>query len=164
MVKFKDNVPGFPGYHVTSDGKVYSMKCRFGQRPKAFLLKPRLCNNGYYRVGLYKDGIKYEWRLHRLVATVYIPNPDNLPLVCHIDNNPLNCKASNLYWGSDKDNIRDREKALQGVDRSRGLVLHSKIRREAYRLLRLYSNYKLSDIRKALNISRNVERKAKKGL
>ena len=42
MSKFKDNVPGFPGYHVTKDGEVYSMKCRSGKRPKAFKLKPRL--------------------------------------------------------------------------------------------------------------------------
>lgn len=32
MSKFKDNVPGFPGYHVTKDGDVYSMKCRSGKR------------------------------------------------------------------------------------------------------------------------------------
>lgn len=32
MSKFKDNVPGFPGYHVTKDGEVYSMKCRSGNR------------------------------------------------------------------------------------------------------------------------------------
>lgn len=80
MSKFKDNVPGFPGYHVTKDGEVYSMKCRSGKRPKAFKLKPRLSSNGYYRIGLYKDGIKYERRLNRLVAMIYIPNPDNLPL------------------------------------------------------------------------------------
>ena len=29
---FKDNVPGFPGYHVTKDGEVYSMKCRSGKK------------------------------------------------------------------------------------------------------------------------------------
>ena len=80
MSKFKDNVPGFPGYHVTKDGEVYSMKCRSGKRPKAFKLKPRLSGNGYYRIGLYKDGIKYERRLNRLVAMIYIPNPDNLDL------------------------------------------------------------------------------------
>lgn len=29
MSKFKDNIPGFPGYHVTKNGDVYSMKCRY---------------------------------------------------------------------------------------------------------------------------------------
>lgn len=106
MSKFKDNVLGFPGYHVTKDGEVYSMKCRSGKRPKAFKLKPRLSGNGYYRIGLYKDGIKYERRLNRLVAMIYIPNPDNLPLVCHRDNNPLNNKVENLYWGTYKENTQ----------------------------------------------------------
>lgn len=109
MSKFKDNIPGFPGYHVTKNGDVYSMKCKSGKRPEAFKLKPRLNGNGYYRIGLYKDGIKYERRLNRLVAMVYIPNPDNLPCVCHKDNNPLNNNVDNLYWGSVEDNIRDRE-------------------------------------------------------
>lgn len=109
MSKFKDNIPGFPGYHVTKNGDVYSMKCKSGKRPEAFKLKPRLNGNGYYRIGLYKDGIKYERRLNRLVAMVYIPNPDNLPCVCHKDNNPLNNNVDNLYWGSVEDNIRDRK-------------------------------------------------------
>lgn len=48
MSKFKDNIPGFPGYHVTKNGDVYSMKCKSGKRPEAFKLKPRLNGNGYY--------------------------------------------------------------------------------------------------------------------
>lgn len=41
MSKFKDNIPGFPGYHVTKNGDVYSMKCKSGKRPEAFKLKPK---------------------------------------------------------------------------------------------------------------------------
>lgn len=106
MSKFKDNIPGFPGYHVTKNGDVYSMKCKSGKRPEAFKLKPRLNGNGYYRIGLYKDGIKYERRLNRLVAMVYIPNPDNLPCVCHKDNNRTNNRVENLYWGTYKENTQ----------------------------------------------------------
>ena len=105
MSKFKDNIPGFPGYHVTKNGDVYSMKCKSGKRPEAFKLEPRLNGNGYYRIGLYKDGIKYERRLNRLVAMVYIPNPDNLSCVCHKDNNPLNNNVDNLYWGTQAENM-----------------------------------------------------------
>ena len=36
--------------------------------------------------------------LARIVATVYIPNPDTLPYVGYRDGNPLNCEAANLYW------------------------------------------------------------------
>lgn len=40
------------------------------------------------------------------MATVYIPNPDNKPQVCHKDNNPLNNNVGNLYWGTREDNMR----------------------------------------------------------
>lgn len=48
-----------------------------------------------------------QYYLHRLVALAYIPNPNNLPVVCHIDDNPLNNKVSNLKWGTHKDNTQD---------------------------------------------------------
>lgn len=47
----------------------------------------------------------YSFALHRLVAEVFIPNPDNKPEVMHLDNNKLNCKISNLQWGTHAENI-----------------------------------------------------------
>lgn len=164
MSKFKDNVPGFPGYHVTKDGDVYSMKCRSGKRPEAFKLKPRLSGNGYYRIGLYKDGIKYERRLNRLVARVYIPNPDNLPLVCHKDNNPLNNKVNNLYWGSVEDNVKDREGRYEMGDITRYKLrtgLHKDMVKKCIKFLRDLG-YSWKDIRIALQLSKGVIEKYKK--
>ena len=43
--------------------------------------------------------------LHRLVALAWIPNPNNFPVVMHLDDNRLNFKASNLRWASHKDNV-----------------------------------------------------------
>ena len=164
MSKFKDNVPGFPGYHVTKDGEVYSMKCRSGKRPKAFKLKPRLSSNGYYRIGLYKDGIKYERRLNRLVAMIYIPNPDNLPLVCHRDNNPLNNKVENLSWGSIEDNIKDREDRYEMGDIIRHRLrtgLHRDMVKVCVKYLRGLG-YSWKDIRIALQLGRGSIEKYKK--
>jgi len=45
--------------------------------------------------------------VHRLVAEAFIPNPDNLPLVRHLDENKDNNKVSNLAWGTMQDNYRD---------------------------------------------------------
>lgn len=59
----------------------------------------------YRRVSLYKNKIKNRILLHRLVAIVFIPNPDNLPIVLHLDNNPLNCNKDNLKWWTHADNI-----------------------------------------------------------
>lgn len=59
--------------------------------------------NGRYIVGLSQPGIgKKNWLLHRLVALVYIPNPERLPYVCHKDNVPTNNRVENLYWGTQK--------------------------------------------------------------
>lgn len=59
-----------------------------------------------YVVGLSQPGIgKKNWLVHRLVALVYIPNPERLPYVCHKDNVPTNNRVENLYWGTQKDNM-----------------------------------------------------------
>lgn len=44
------------------------------------------------------------FKVHRLVAMVYIPNPDNKPCVCHKDNDRMNPYYKNLYWGTYKEN------------------------------------------------------------
>lgn len=67
------------------------------------LLKPVVVN-GYARVSLYKNGKAKIHRVHRLVAMAYIPNPDNLPEVDHIDEDKLNNHVSNLRWCTNQTN------------------------------------------------------------
>lgn len=45
-----------------------------------------------------KNGKRYKCRIHRLVAEAFIPNPDNLLMVNHKDEDKLNNEASNLEW------------------------------------------------------------------
>lgn len=61
------------------------------------ILKPEI-RNGYYSVGLMKNGKRIHKRIHRLVAEAFISNPDNLPQVNHKDENKLNNEVSNLEW------------------------------------------------------------------
>ena len=61
-------------------------------------------SNGYYRVGLNLDGKNKMHLLHRLVAQLFIPNPENKPYVNHIDGNKLNCRADNLEWCTRSEN------------------------------------------------------------
>lgn len=60
-----------------------------------FPYKPKITKKpaGYLRVFLDKTYV-----LHRLIASLFVPNPDNLPQVNHIDGNKENNKASNLEW------------------------------------------------------------------
>lgn len=55
-------------------------------------------NTGYPYINLYKDGIKKSFNIHRLIALAFIPNPDNLPCINHIDENRSNSVLSNLEW------------------------------------------------------------------
>lgn len=58
--------------------------------------------------------------LHRLVALVYIPNPENLPYVCHKDNVPTNNSVKNLYWGTQKDNMSQASRDGRMVNKLKG--------------------------------------------
>ena len=62
------------------------------------LLKPRIITHGYLSVALYKNGIRKDYKLHRLVAQHFIPNPENKPEVNHKDENKTNNCVDNLEW------------------------------------------------------------------
>lgn len=84
-------IPNFEDYLINSDGDIYSI------RSNKFL-RPWLDSKGYLQVQLFKDGVKHTFKVHRLVAEVFIPNPLNLPEVNHKDENKQNPKATNLEW------------------------------------------------------------------
>ena len=62
------------------------------------ILKPHVTPKGYLKVGLSKDGKQKSYRVHRLVAQEFIPNPHNLLEVNHIDGNKQNNSVTNLEW------------------------------------------------------------------
>lgn len=92
------DIRGFEGkYAITSCGRVWSY------RTKQFL-KPEICATGYARVMLqHKPCIRKT--IHRLVAEAYLDNPDNLPMVNHIDENKLNNSINNLEWSTYSHNM-----------------------------------------------------------
>jgi uncharacterized HNH endonuclease L245 len=63
-------------------------------------------NVGYKQCNLYKDGKKKYVRVHRLVAELFVPNPNNLPQVNHIDGNKLNNHYTNLEWVNNSQNTK----------------------------------------------------------
>lgn len=63
-----------------------------------------ITNKGYKAVDLYYGGKRYKYLVHRLVAESFVPNPNNHPIVLHLDSVRLNCNASNLKWGTYSEN------------------------------------------------------------
>ena len=60
---------------------------------------------GYKRVSLLKNGTYNTFGIHRLVAQAFLPNPNNYPVVMHLDNNPSNNCVDNLKWGTQLQNV-----------------------------------------------------------
>lgn len=68
------------------------------------ILKTQKDNKGYHRLRMTIQRERYAFKVHRLVAQAFIPNPDNKPQVNHIDGNKDNNAASNLEWVSNVEN------------------------------------------------------------
>lgn len=82
---------GFEDYIVTSAGEVWSVKSKQ-------YLKPMDNRRGYKYVTLWKDGVRHNQYIHRLVAQAFIPNPKGYPQVNHKDEDKSNNSVGNLEW------------------------------------------------------------------
>ena len=103
-------VEGYEGiYVITSTGKLYSMT----RRDSLFRVwdggevKVARDGGGYKFAVLYKNGKGHGYKIHRLVASAFIPNPDNKPCVDHIDGNKENNNVTNLRWCTHKENMNN---------------------------------------------------------
>lgn len=102
MEEWKD-VLGYEGlYQVSDEGRIRSI-CRQGNALPG-IRKPSLDKDGYLQIGLYDNGECRKWKVHRLVATTFIPNPFSKPQVNHINGIKTDNRVENLEWVSDKDN------------------------------------------------------------
>ena len=94
-------VKGYEGlYEVSNTGKIKSF-----QWGKTRILHQNINQRGYHHVILSKNKVKKDLRVHRLVASAFIPNPLNKPEINHIDGNKGNNNVNNLEWATRKENI-----------------------------------------------------------
>lgn len=98
------DIIGYEGlYQVSNMGRVKSLN--YNHTGTERVLKAIKGKYGYLKVNLYKDGKKKPHYVHRIVAQTFIPNPNNLSEVNHMDERPENNMAENLEWVSHKENI-----------------------------------------------------------
>ena len=128
------DIEGFEGkYQVSNTGKVKSLNYRNTGKEK--ILKGGDNGYGYLKVGLCKDGKEKTCRINRLVAQAFIPNPDNLPEVNHIDKCKTNNCVENLEWCTSQYNTEySQAKAVIGINKISGLILEFPSIREASRV------------------------------
>ena len=94
-------------YQISSKGRVKQLAYTDakGRKRKEKIMKNTVNRYGYEYIYLTKNYKKNYFSIHRLVAYVFIPNPNNLPQVNHIDENKLNNTIGNLEWCTSKYNI-----------------------------------------------------------
>ena len=94
------NIEGTKGeYQVSDTGLVKTTQT-------GRILKPIIDQRGYERVCLFKMDRTRRFKVHRLVAQAFIPNPSHLPQVNHIDGNKRNNEVNNLEWSTNADNMK----------------------------------------------------------
>lgn len=107
------DIVGYEGiYQVSNHGRVRSLQRLVRNGPNTFrtvhgkLLKLDVLSDGYIGIGLHKDDHCKYYKVHRLVANAFIPNPENKPMVNHIDGNKQNNCVDNLEWVTSSENVQ----------------------------------------------------------
>lgn len=93
------NIEGFDNYRVSTKGNVYSIS-------RDIILKPWITYDGYRQIRLCNKSNHKAFKIGRLAALVYLPNPENKPCVNHIDGNKLNDNLTNLEWATYSENTK----------------------------------------------------------
>lgn len=117
-------IKGYEGmYAVSSLGRIMSLErkiCGMNKERQVCRVIPEIVmvqsEWKYYRqVWLRRPGEHVKFRVHRLVADAFLPNPDVLPVVNHIDGNKGNNAVSNLEWVSYSENTNHYYQKLKPV-------------------------------------------------
>lgn len=100
-------IKGYEGiYEISNLGRIKSLKRNNNRCLIDKIMKQYIGKQGYLQVRLCKNGKSKLHKVHILIANAFIDNPNNLPIINHIDGNKTNNTISNLEWCSYSHNIK----------------------------------------------------------
>ena len=100
-------IEDFPKYEINEEGNIRNKKT--GRIMKPYMMK------SYYRITLIKEkGKRDSAPVHRLLALAFIPNPENKPIIDHINRIKTDNRLSNLRWATFKENAENVERHKKG--------------------------------------------------
>ena len=128
MEEFRDII-GYEGkYQVSNLGRIKSLN--YNRTGKEQILKLGKNKGGYLQIHFFKDGKLQNYSVHRLVASAFIPNPNNYKEVNHKDENKTNNCTENLEWISHIDNMNYGTRNERAGKAQKGKILSEETQRK----------------------------------
>lgn len=130
MEEIWKDIFGYEGiYQISNLGRVKRLpvKDARGHLRKEKFLTPCLNSCGYLHVGLTKQNVHKKKTIHRLLMEAFVPNPNNLPEINHINENKTDNSLSNLEWCTHYQNMNSgtaEQRALLNSLRTKYLKKH----------------------------------------
>lgn len=133
-------------YIIYEDGRCYSNISKKFLTPKMSVKYPT------YNLTI--EGKKKQVKVHRMVAEAFIPNPDNKPIVNHLDGDTHNFSIGNLEWATAKENSKHAAKSglLKQNNQTAILLEQDYLPDEIWVEIQNYPNYIISNMGRVLNI------------
>lgn len=135
-------IPGYEElYSISKDGEVISHENKSNHNSWIELSR-KPDKDGYHIVVLQDNKNRQDFKVHRLVAQTFIPNPDNKPLVNHINGLTYDNRVENLEWATVYENYKCSENTIKEIpviatDKLTGDVLKFKSIMDAARYLNI---------------------------
>ena len=140
-------IEGYDNYFISNFGNIKNRKTNR-------IMKPANHPQGYKQIILYKNRKPKTFKIHRLVAIVFLENPDKKTKVDHIDENKANNNVKNLRWATASENLYNKGKTKKNTSGYKGVAFHK--HKNKYQ-----ANIRINDKQNILDITKQQKKHQK---